>query len=71
VIDQGPGMDEETRRSVFEKFFQAQTAQKEQGFGLGLAICKLIVESHGGQIGVDSTPGVGTTFWFEVPVASK
>ncbi len=69
VHDEGPGMDEATRLSVFEKFFQAQTAQKEQGFGLGLAICKLIVESHGGVIGVESTVGVGTTFWFELPLA--
>jgi len=68
VQDHGPGMDEETRRNVFEKFYQAQTAQKEQGFGMGLAICKLIVESHAGTIGVDSSLGCGTTFWLELPV---
>lgn len=67
VQDQGPGMNEETKASVFEKFYQAQTAEKEQGFGLGLAICKLIVESHGGVIGVESEPGKGTTFWFDLP----
>lgn len=67
VQDHGPGMDAETKDNVFEKFYQAQTEQKEQGFGLGLAICKLIVESHGGTIGVDSALGVGTTFWFELP----
>lgn len=67
VSDQGSGMDEETRSRVFEKFFQAQTAEKRQGFGLGLAICSLIVESHHGRLGVDSEPGNGSTFWFEIP----
>ena len=71
VRDEGPGMDEETRRNVFEKFYQAQTEQKEQGFGLGLAICKLIVESHGGTIGVESALGAGTTFWFELPKSQR
>ena len=52
----GPGVDVLTKEKLFEQFFQAETAQKSQGFGLGLAICKLIVESHGGKIGVDSPP---------------
>jgi len=67
VTDEGPGMDESTRLSVFEKFFQASTEQKKQGFGLGLAICKLIIESHNGTLGVQSEPGHGSKFWFELP----
>lgn len=67
VIDQGPGMDEETCNKVFEKFFQAKTEQKSQGFGLGLAICKLIIESHHGSLNLSSKVGVGSTFFFEIP----
>lgn len=67
VTDQGPGMDEETRSRVFEKFYQAEGVQKKEGFGLGLAICRMIVEAHGGRIGVESKPGEGSTFWFDLP----
>jgi signal transduction histidine kinase len=67
VTDQGPGMDKETRERVFEKYFQAETAAKKEGFGLGLAICNLIVQSHKGNLGVESEPGKGSTFWFSIP----
>lgn len=67
VTDQGPGMDKETRERVFEKYFQAETAAKKEGFGLGLAICNLIVQSHKGKLGVESEPGKGSTFWFSIP----
>lgn len=70
VKDQGPGMDSATRDRVFEKFFQAEGPQKKLGFGLGLAICSLIVESHKGKIGVESEAGKGSTFWFEIPKAN-
>ena len=66
VIDQGPGMDEQTRQRVFERFFQAEGAEKKQGYGLGLAICSLIIESHDGKLGVDSELGKGSCFWFEL-----
>lgn len=67
VTDNGLGMDEATRSRVFEERFRGLNVQKGSGFGLGLAICKLIVESHGGTIGVDSELGKGSTFWFEIP----
>ncbi len=68
VTDQGPGMDEGTRNRVFEKFFQANTEEKKQGFGLGLAICQLLVQCHGGRLGVESEAGKGSRFWFEIPL---
>lgn len=67
VSDQGPGMDKETRDRVFEKYFQAETEEKSQGFGLGLAICSLIINTHHGRLGVESEPGHGSQFWFSIP----
>ncbi len=67
VRDQGPGMDKKTAARVFDKFFQAEGKRKSAGFGLGLAICKLIVESHGGFVALDTEPGQGSTFWLSVP----
>lgn len=68
VTDNGPGVDSETAGRVFDKFFKSSD-QKGAAFGLGLAICKLIVESHRGTIGVDSQPGKGSTFWLLLPDA--
>ena len=68
VRDQGPGIDVETQKQLFEKFFQANSPEKVRGFGLGLAICKLIAESHGGTVSVDSEPGHGSTFWLNLPI---
>lgn len=61
--DNGSGMDEEIRANIFEPFFTT----KSTGTGLGLAISYGIVERHGGQITVDSQPGVGTTFVVRLP----
>ncbi len=69
VSDQGPGIDQESHAHLFEKFFQINKDQKvngDHGYGLGLAICKLIVNKHGGTIGIDSEPGHGATFWFSL-----
>jgi signal transduction histidine kinase len=54
---------------VFEKFFRVPGVASG-GAGIGLSISKEIVEAHGGEIGVESEPGYGCTFWFTVPVAS-
>jgi PAS domain S-box-containing protein len=69
VEDQGQGIHDSHQRRIFERFARVETADNRDkgGTGLGLAICKSIVEHHGGRIGVDSEPGVGSTFWFELP----
>jgi len=70
VKDQGIGMSNEDQLRMFEPFFQAeQTIYREySGVGLGLAICKGIVESQNGKIWIESEPGKGSTFYFTVPL---
>ncbi len=70
VIDTGCGIEPELLDKIFEPFFTTKNkAEKpdQQGTGLGLLICKDIIESHGGKITVQSTPGLGATFCIELP----
>lgn len=71
VRDYGPGISAEFRPRLFEKFSQADSSDTRirGGTGLGLAVCKSIMESFGGTIGCDSEPGHGAKFFFELPVA--
>ncbi len=71
VADTGIGVTEEARSRIFDAFSQAErsTTRQHGGTGLGLAICKEFVTLMGGRIGVDSAPGRGSTFWFEVRMA--
>lgn len=73
VIDCGRGIPEEMRLSIFDRFFQVDKsdASERGGSGLGLAIAKAIVEQHDGKIGVDSDLGVGSTFWFRLPLTRQ
>jgi len=70
VSDTGYGIPDEYRTKIFEKFGQVESRAegKKYSTGLGLTFCKLAVEASGGQIGVDSEVGKGSTFWFTLPV---
>ena len=75
VRDRGPGIPEAERGRVWELFHrapgvEAQDRARGGSLGLGLYICKAIVEAHGGRVGVASTVGEGSTFWFTLPLAS-
>ncbi len=70
VIDTGCGMDEETRAHIFHPFF-SRRADGVHGTGLGLTICRAIVERHGGVISVDSAPGQGARFSVRLPAAAR
>ena len=68
VQDAGPGMDEVTRRRIFEKFYQGDTAHAGEGNGLGLSLVKRIVDLCQGSVTVDSAPGAGSTFTVRLPL---
>ncbi len=73
VSDQGRGIPEHLLKDVFERFKQVEASDRteKKGSGLGLSICKLIIDAHGGEIGVYSAVGQGSTFWFCLPPVEK
>lgn len=68
VADQGPGIEAGERERVFEKFYRVERPGSPTGIGLGLAICKGIVEAHHGRIGASERPGGGTVITFTLPL---
>lgn len=74
VKDQGPGIKPDEIQYLFKSFGHNKISSKptsgEKSTGLGLAICKKIVEAHHGQIGVETAPGQGATFWFSLPISA-
>ncbi|MEK2690279.1 response regulator [Bdellovibrio sp. GT3] len=72
VRDTGMGLQEDERTALFQKYFQATAGKKFGGTGLGLSICKQLVDLMNGQMGVESTFGIGSTFWFslQLPVCA-
>jgi signal transduction histidine kinase len=67
VSDNGVGIKPEDRHRIFGIFQRLHTAEEFEGSGIGLAICKRIVDRHGGEIGVGPVPGGGSAFWFTLP----
>lgn len=68
IADRGPGIDDLEQALIFDKFYRGRNQRvRVHGTGMGLAICKAIVEAHGGRIGVTSQLGHGTVFYFSLP----
>jgi signal transduction histidine kinase len=71
VSDQGPGLSPENQARLFEPFQRLPSSENIKGFGLGLIVCKRLVETHGGRIWVESEPGRGSTFFFTLPIGEN
>lgn len=74
VRDAGPGIPAHEQQRLFEQFHRVPGIRAQDGsggLGLGLYICKAIVEQHGGDVGVESAQGAGSTFWFSLPLAVR
>ncbi|MEG5052250.1 MULTISPECIES: MASE1 domain-containing protein [unclassified Microcoleus] len=71
VTDNGVGISAKQRESLFELYVQDPNSRQLTGLGLGLYLSKQIIKAHGGSIGVESTPGGGSTFWFSLPAVNS
>ncbi|MGH2494498.1 MAG: PAS domain-containing sensor histidine kinase [Ktedonobacteraceae bacterium] len=75
VRDHGPGLSPVEQERVWERFYRVEGIKRQRGFGLGLGlglhICQAIIKQHEGEVGVESTEGEGSTFWFTLPIAEE
>ena len=71
IQDNGIGIKKDFHKDIFAMFRRLHSRSKYQGAGIGLAVCKKIVDKHGGQIGIESEEQQGSTFWFTLPLAMK
>jgi len=70
IQDTGHGIDKDNQQKIFEAYYRVESStRRPEGLGLGLALCKTIVEAHGGQIWVESEVGKGSTFSFSIPLS--
>ena len=68
IADNGVGITQEQCDRLFELYYRGGNTRRSPGFGLGLYLCRQIITAHRGEIGVTSSPGAGTTFWFTLPL---
>jgi two-component system, OmpR family, clock-associated histidine kinase SasA len=68
ICDDGPGIPQENQQSIFEDRFRLKRDEAKEGYGIGLALCRRVVQAHYGQIWVDSQPSQGSCFHFTLPV---
>ena len=75
VSDEGPGLSPTQQEYIWERFYQVEGVELQSssgtGLGLGLYICRKIIELHQGEVGVQSVPGKGSTFWFTLPMIKE
>jgi signal transduction histidine kinase len=71
VSDRGIGISTENQAGLFQPFQRLSDQKGIKGLGLGLSVCRRLVEAHGGRIWAESEPGKGSTFWFSIPLPAS
>ncbi len=73
ILDEGPGIARDQQRHIWESFYRVPGVEMHNGssaaLGVGLYLCRAFIQLHGGQVGVESAPGQGSTFWCTLPLA--